>query len=119
MRHKRIVKIGITVLVVSGTLAGGIYYLVTKDPTPIHLTRAALSTCGRAKAIPAISISQIPISEWLMPFVLKKAPIVGPNWRRDLDHVKEAAGLVRRETARSEKTVPKIKKGKIVQARRY
>src|SRR5262249_41101113 len=37
MRHKRIVKIGITVLVGSGTLAGGVYYLVTKDPTPIHL----------------------------------------------------------------------------------
>jgi gamma-glutamyltranspeptidase/glutathione hydrolase len=37
MRHKRIVRIGTTVLVVSGTLAGGIYYLVTKDPTPIHL----------------------------------------------------------------------------------
>lgn len=37
MRSNRIVRIGLPTLVVAGTLAGGIYYLVTKDPTPIHV----------------------------------------------------------------------------------
>jgi integrase len=59
------------------------------------------------------------LAEWLLDHAAKKTPIVGKNWRKDLDYVKEAAGLVRRETAKSEDKKPKQKKGRIVQARRY
>lgn len=54
---------------------------------------------------------------WLKAY--KQKPFFPANWRRKLDKVKEAARLVRRETAKSERTFPKKKKGKIVQARRY
>jgi integrase len=30
--------------------------------------------------------------EWLRPFALRRVPICGPNWRRDFDTVKAAAG---------------------------
>ena len=57
--------------------------------------------------------------DWLLPYALKKKPIVGKNWRKDLDKVKELAGLVTRETAKSATKKPKKKKGRIVQARLY
>jgi integrase len=57
--------------------------------------------------------------DWLLPYAVEKPPIVGKNWRRDMDRVKEIAGLVTRETAKSATKKPKKKKGKIVQARRY
>jgi integrase len=59
------------------------------------------------------------LADWLLPHAPKKTPIVGKNWRKDLDQVKELAGLVRRETAKSKTKKPKKKKGRIVQARRY
>lgn len=59
------------------------------------------------------------LCDWLLSHATKKTPIVGKNWRKDLDRVKELAGLVKRETAKSEKRVSKKKKGRIVQARRY
>jgi integrase len=59
------------------------------------------------------------LADWLLPYAVKAKPIVGKNWRKDLDRVKELAGLVRRETAKSETKKPKKKKGRIVQARRY
>jgi site-specific recombinase XerD len=57
--------------------------------------------------------------DWLQPHALKKTPIVGKNFRKDLDQVKERAGLVSRETAKSQAKLPKKKKGRVVQAHRY
>jgi integrase len=41
------------------------------------------------------------------------------NWRRDLDAIKAAAGLVQMTTAKSKGTVQKKKKGRVVNARHY
>jgi integrase len=54
---------------------------------------------------------------WLKAYDGK--PFLPENWRRELDVVKEAAGLVTRETAKSKGTVQKRKKGKLVNARHY
>lgn len=41
------------------------------------------------------------------------------NWRRKLDAIKEASGLVKRETQKSNRTITKIKKGKPVKSHYY
>lgn len=54
---------------------------------------------------------------WLSAYEGK--PLFPKNWRRKFDSAKEAAGLVKRETAKSKGTFIKKKKGKLVKARRY
>jgi len=54
---------------------------------------------------------------WLKAYEGK--PFHPENWRRELDVVKEAAGLVKRETAKSNHTVQKMKRGKLVNAKHY
>jgi integrase len=57
------------------------------------------------------------LAAWLEAY--KGKPFFPANWRRHFDAVKVAAGVVKAETAKSEGTYEKKKKGKTVQARRY
>jgi integrase len=57
------------------------------------------------------------LGAWLKAY--KDKSFFPPNWRRDLDAIKESAGLINRETAKSKGTFQKKKKGKLVQAHRY
>jgi integrase len=92
----------------------------------IKLDRGTITIGAEAAKLRARRVIELPkldgesnLAEWLEPHLLKKKPIVGKNWRKDLDRVKEIAGLVTRETAKSATKKPKKKKGRIVQARRY
>jgi integrase len=51
------------------------------------------------------------LREWLSPFAVAKAPIVGPNWRRDFDAVKLAVGFgnPKRISKQARKEHPELK----------
>jgi len=57
------------------------------------------------------------LAAWLKAYEGK--PFFPSNWRRNLDAIKETAGLVERKTARSKTKKMKKKKGKLVKAYRY
>jgi integrase len=87
----------------------------------IKMDRGIVSIDSKRAKLRARRVIEITsnLTDWLLPHAVKATPIVGKNWRKDLDRVKELAGLVTRETAKSATKKPKNKKGRIVQARRY
>jgi integrase len=87
----------------------------------IKMERGIVAIDSKAAKLRARRIIEMApnLVDWLLPHAVKSKPIIGKNWRKDLDRVKELAGVVTRETAKSETKVPKKKKGRIVQARRY
>jgi integrase len=57
------------------------------------------------------------LAAWLKAYEGK--PFFPANWRRSLDSIKEAAGVVQRHTAKSKTKITKKKKGKLVLAYGY
>lgn len=59
----------------------------------------------RSKRLVAMSGNLV---AWLAPYAIRRKPIVGPNWRRDFDVVKEAAGWGGR-AGEEEREAPKLR----------